>query len=963
MAEYQAPTAEQVQAALRRLTSFQLRRAFYEGLKNPHWVKPLADAGAFSSPPEPEVGSDGTVREQHWPEAIYLDAMAEHVPDEVADVLIGIEDSTNSWVRRILFSAGSRMPSAIAARLKPVIDGWEDTGYGWRTDPQDLVSFTVNLLQGGETNFGVSFANKLFRPSMDKGGNNDPVTELKAHWYSRELPRVTIALGDNALTTILPWLMLWEENEGSIIGDEFDHSGFGRSEISRRQNSYHEIQDALIDAVRDAAIQHLERDPAAAWAALNRKSILIVRRISLYAVAEVLGRQAATGRANTDLLTVARELMVDAKSREQLATSDFIGLLRAIGAVSRAELDQLEGVLASGHITEQEAARITRNLRERGESDAEIQDQIAQWDRRWRHRVLAGVGRNLLPATFREQLDVLDAQDGVVDDPTRPTFQMSGWTGPNSPIPQEEMAALAPIELVAQLEGWHDEGDGWGLEPSHEGQARVLEAVVTCSPNALDGQRDLVRRLRPTYLGAVLSGWEAALKAELALPWEQALTLIGDILTHSDESDFPVEGGRFDDDPDFAEAKKVAIRFIAHLAAKAPTTTLPEKQLNQLADHLLTAASGTAAWSEYVGTVEQVDSGWDPLMVSLNWKWPILLRGLINLVGLGEARPWHFSSLEALDQQLALDDPRGASRAVLGEGLGRLFNHARDWLEENLATYFGTRSAIDLNQQVALTTAIVMHYYHRDLYRLLSDPMIAALDSTEQIAIGWGNDVSPQQRIGQWVIEAIIRGDIGDDDPLRTEFYTRADPNARGDAIGHTAWSFMHAEEVDDAIRDRLADLWDERVRYVKAHPENKAELKDFYWFIWSEKFPAVWWLPRLVEALTLDRELDTNGMIGEQLAAAADELPRVALDALTMLLAPAETPDRDNYDLRTHALAPAIAAALKTSDPQLQADARSLMNHMGERGEIDLERRVKAILRANSKGDATTPLREADGS
>ncbi len=31
MTEYQAPTAEQVQAALRRLTSFQLRRAFYEG--------------------------------------------------------------------------------------------------------------------------------------------------------------------------------------------------------------------------------------------------------------------------------------------------------------------------------------------------------------------------------------------------------------------------------------------------------------------------------------------------------------------------------------------------------------------------------------------------------------------------------------------------------------------------------------------------------------------------------------------------------------------------------------------------------------------------------------------------------------------------------------------------------------------------------------------------------------------
>lgn len=328
-----------------------------------------------------------------------------------------------------------------------------------------------------------------------------------------------------------------------------------------------------------------------------------------------------------------------------------------------------------------------------------------------------------------------------------------------------------------------------------------------------------------------------------------------------------------------------------------------------MANYLLTAASGTAAWDEYVATVGE-DSGWDPLMVSLNWKWPIMLRGLVNLVGLGEGRPWHARSLEALREQLELEDPRGASRAVLGEGLGRLFNHAHDWLVENITTYFGTRSALDRNQQIAMTTAIAMHYYHPDLYRLLSEPMIAALDSTDEIAIGWGNDVSAQQRIGQWVIESIIRGHAADDDPLRTAFYTRAEPETRGDAIGHTAWSFMHAEVVDDAIRDRLAGLWDERVRHVKARPEDKAELKDFYWFIRSEKFSPSWWLPRLVEALELDGELNTNGMIGEQLAAAAGESPRLALDALTMLLAPDETSARDNYDLRTHSLAPVIAAA-----------------------------------------------------
>lgn len=955
MADYQPPTAEQVKAALRRLTSFQLRRAFYEGLKNPLWVKPLADAGAFGSPPEPEVGSDGIVRERYWPEASYLEAMAEHVPAEVAQVLASLGSSSNSWVRRVVFSAGSRMPPDAAARLKPVIDAWEDSGYGWRTDPRDLVSFVVNLLEGGETKFGVALANKLFRPTAEKGADGDPVTELKAHWYSRELPRVTRALGENALKTILPWLILHEEQERSV-GEGYDHSGFGRSLISQRRNSYHEVKDALIDAVRDAAIELLEKDPAAAWADLNRNPILIVRRISLYAVAEVLERSVAQGADSSDLVPIARELMLDVKSRAADAVPDFVRLIRAMGSTSSRELDQLAQVLESGHLSAQEIERITRNMRERGESDAEILDQIARWDRHWRHRVLAGVGRELLPAALQEELDSLDADDGVIADPLSPPFQTFGWTGPNSPIPQEEMSAMAPMELVAHLEGWHVEGDGWGPEPSHEGQARVLEALITSNPVALHGQHELSRRLRPTYLRAVLSGWEGALKADLDLPWDQVLALVADVLDHSDESEFPVEGRSFDDDPDFGAAKKGAIRLLTHLTSKSSAEKLPEEHLNHVADLLLAAASGTSAWSEYVATVGEQESGWDPLMVSLNWKWPILLRGLVNLVGLGEGNRWHVRARQTLREQLALEDPRGASRAVLGEGLGKLFNHAHDWLVENSPTYFGTRSAIDKNQQVALTTAIAMHYYHLDLYRLLSDSMIAALYSQEQVAIGWGNDVSPQQRIGQWVIEAIIRGHIGDDDPLCNEFYAQATPETRGDAIGHTAWSFMHAEVVDDVIRDRLASLWDKRVAHVKDHPEDKAELKDFYWFIRSEKFPARWWLPRLVEALELDGALATHGMIGEQLAAAADELPRAALDALTMLLATDDTSTFDNYDLRTHSLAPVIAAALRTSDSKLQADARSLMNLMGERGEIDLERRVDKILEEIPEDDTPTP-------
>lgn len=955
MNEYSSPTPERVQEALRRLTTYQLRRAFYEGLKNPLWVKPLAQAGAFGGPPEPETGSDGIVRETYWPEASYLSNMAELAPNDVVDVLLSFVSSTNSWVRRVVLSVGARVPSDEAARLKPVVDAWGDSGYGWRTDPRDLVSFAVNLLQGAEPKLGISFANKLFRPTEKQGPDGDPVTELKSHWYSRELPRLTRALGDNALQTILPWLILHEEQERSV-GEGFDHSGFGRSVISERRDSYHEIEDALIDAVRDAAIEQLERNPARAWRDLNQRPLLIVRRISLFAVAEVLERRIRQGGDPSNMIPIARELMMDVKSRATDAVPDLIRLLRALGTAAPFELDQLTGVLESGHLSAQEAERITRNMRERGESDDEIRAQIARWDKDWRHRVLAGVGRDLLPTDLQQALDSLDLEDGVIADALSPPFKTMSWVGPNSPISQEEMSTLAPMELTAHLESWHDEGNGWGPEPSHEGQARVLEAVITGNPLALQGEQELSRRLRPTYLRAVLNGWEGALKADISLPWAQVLSLVSEVLGHADESEFPVEGGRFDDDLDFTEAKKVAIRLLSHLALKSSAEKIPEEDLNRVADLLLAAAADNAAWREYIASTGEDDSGWDPLMISLNWKWPILLRGLVNLLGLGSTRPWHTRTLETLQEQLSLEDPRGASRAVLGEGLGKLFNHAREWLNQNLAGYFGTRPGIDKNQEIALTTAIAMHYYHRDLYSLLSDPMIATLNSDEQVTVGWGNNTSPQERIGHWVIAAVIRGDIDSTDALRTEFYTRADPETRGDAIGHTAWSFMHAEAVDDAIRDRLAGLWDERVTHVKVHPEDKAELKEFYWFIRSERFHSSWWLPRLKEALELDGGLKTNGMIGEQLAVAASEFPRESLDVLTMLLAPDEETYHETYDLRTDALAPVIAAALRTPDAKLQADARALMNLMGARGEIDLDKRVDAILASDPGEDVSSP-------
>src|SRR4051794_26544086 len=98
MAEFQAPTEALVDEVVRKIPTLQLRRAFFEGLKNPLWVGPLAKKGLFKNPPEPDQMPDGLIRDVYWPEIDYLVRVAPQVPAAVVNVLLELKQSNNAWV-------------------------------------------------------------------------------------------------------------------------------------------------------------------------------------------------------------------------------------------------------------------------------------------------------------------------------------------------------------------------------------------------------------------------------------------------------------------------------------------------------------------------------------------------------------------------------------------------------------------------------------------------------------------------------------------------------------------------------------------------------------------------------------------------------------------------------------------------------------------------------------------------
>jgi hypothetical protein len=468
---------------------------------------------------------------------------------------------------------------------------------------------------------------------------------------------------------------------------------------------------------------------------------------------------------------------------------------------------------------------------------------------------------------------------------------------------------------------------------------------LTTNPDAIAGVTDLIEQLRPTYLRAILQGWEAALKADIELDWSQVAALIRDVLAHEDESPFPADGGTMDDDKDFRWAKSAAVGLLEELVKKRDGVTIPDHSVAQFAKLLIDDAEDEVAWAEY-DAYELGENSWDPLTMSLNWQWPNRLRALIYLATRAKQAPWKPGAMAAIERELARDDRHGAGRAVLGESTGRFRADSPEWLKGHLEEFFGSEHGLSVGQQIVLTTALATHYYHRDLYDLLSGPMIAAIDVGDAIVRGWRSESNPVQRVGEWAIDALIYGHKTADDPVVHAFFTTADAKIRGDALGAIAWSFFHANHVDDEIRDRFGDLWDERFQHVKNHPEDREELMGFYWIAKGDKFPVQWWLPRLREALELEPAIATERyMIGKDLAQASTVDPATAFAVLKLLLEQRGTGGMVPYDLTRNAVPMVIANAMAAGDTALKSAAEAYMNDLGAMGNLQLEAEVKAVL------------------
>lgn len=937
------PDEEQVTATLLKIPTLQLRRVFYEGLKNPLWVAPLARAGAFQSPPEPEAGRDGLVRDFIWPEIVYLTNMAPFVPHDVVDVVLSLEASTNAWVRRAVFRIGARVPAPEGKRLIPMLRSWKSAdGFGWRTDPRHMVSFAVKLLEEGATKEGRWLANELFAPKpQGEGYARKPVTGLEGYWFETELPRIIEALGDDVFKAVTGWLSGWID--ALPWYQQHDSSAAERSVISvLSEGEHHDPKHALIDAVRDQGARALTTDPSGTIQFLLRSDRQLFRKIALWLAANALSRPAADSTHTDALVVVAKDLLADPAHHDENMRVEYAELAQAVVSLDPRATEVVQAFVESGYADDLDWMR--DGLPRDGKTDAEFETHVRERADRSKHRWLAAIGSQALPPQLAAKLRELDECWGGIDEPLEHPGKITSWTGPNAFSDRDEMSRMTPIELVEHLASWHATGDGWGPEPSHEGQGRELSDVIATKPLAVSGVPRLMTVLRPTYVRALLQGWGAALKSGLDLDWSQVAEVLEGTLTHSDESEFPREGRDFDDDVDFRAAKATGIGLLEHLLRQRDDVTMPEAAVDRFARLLLEHGADDGARKEYETYQHDTDS-WAPLNISLNWRWPKHVRALLMLATRVGDNLHHAEALDRLDAELCHPDSHGAVWAVVGEYTGRLAKTCPEWLDLHFERFFGSAGGLTLQQQVATTTAISTHYYGPGLYQLLRGPMMAVLAFGDELKAGWGKPEEAQAKIGEWVIDSLIYGNTTMDDPLADVFFKQSSALLRGMALSNIAWSFFKSEEVHEDLRERFAALWDERFAHVREHPEDAVELNGFFWLAKSTVYKSAWWLPRLRSALEFEPAIASERyMIGRELAQASTDNPVDSLAVLKLLLKDSQGSMR-GYDLSRYAVPVVIANALQAEDSALAQDARAYMNTLGAEGYLELEGEVQLVL------------------
>lgn len=898
-------------------------RYFYDKLSDPGWLQVLAENGQFASPP-----SQGW-----WPQSnlILRFASDRKTADKMIELILEIE-TDNEYIHQALTETALKMSQDLAAR-------WAEKESDWlnRQDllasnlPIELGKLIKYLAESGDDRTAIKLASallelkpdpeymqKIKEEEQERQKDNEyflpynPEPQAKFdRWEYEEiiLGKSIPPLVEAGQLDTFYWLcdLLAAANEYSLRKDEEgspkDYSYIWRPAIEDNdQNMKHDVRDALIESVRDAAEQLIKQDSdklVPILDVLNRPGYQkwsIFRRIALYLVR--VGPSVESEVVEHYLKN--KEIFKDIHFHHeyQLLVRDRFGDL------TKPDQDEIIGWVLAGEQDRIEQVKIWYDDKKgREPSPQELDKGVAGWLR----DELAQFSE-YLHGDLRDRYNAAVQSEGKADHPEFPSYSVS-WVGPTSPKTSNELSDWSVQTLLAYLQAWQPKNVS--MSDSRDGLADVIAAAVSGQPEKYaehcDQFHQIHPQLHPKYIRGFIEGFHEAARSDKSFNWVPVLDLCKWVVEQDRAFSPEVLAQEIGDGREEA-SWAWTLRRIANLL---------EEGLKQKKNTEISFMHRETVWSILEVLANDPDPSLqdedrfmepiDPATISINTVRGQAMHSVMHFI------MWvrkHLGQMEEVGEKPVLDfsimpkvrlllerrlnhkiEKTLTIQSVYGRWFPWLIAWDAKWSNNYKRKIFPESPTLDNYWRTAWGTYIVFNSPYDNVFRALKRDYGKALRRLDTIQVELAGAGSVDESLAEHLMTFYWRGLIKmRSGSLISQFFDVAPPELRGHAIAFMGESLANTDaSIHDDIMPRFYDLWKWRLRLAEQAVNKKAyepEIRAFgKWFGTQKLGPIEWALDQVLRVLELMKRIDADEAMVKYLAALAEKYPMKVIDCFRLMV------------------------------------------------------------------------------
>lgn len=883
------PSERQVARVNTLISNALQRRHFFDNLQNPAWIEPLSQAGLFEAPPAPIVDlAEGTVGSPPWPQSKYLARMAPFSPEAVQQVALSVPDAENVQVNEDLADIALGLPPDLAARFVPRAREWLASPYLLHL-PEKLGQLVARLAQGGQTDAALELATALFelRPG-DPSLARQPVwlppeprgrfgkfayEEILAEQIpvlAAKAPFQTLELVADLLSSAIELSHRPGEQEPPN-----DHSHLWRPAIhEHEQNDDKTLRNALATALAEVAEAVAREQPSLVLELvkrLERREWHIFRRVALHLLRiwpevspDSIARRLTDRHLFADPHFHHEYLLLARDHFEELSPEDRGVILGWLDAGPDKQLWKTD-------------PRV-------------LTDDPDAFAGRWKLDRLAMLHESLPPERL-EEYERLVTRFGPPEHPDYVVYLPAARTDPTTPRQADELHENDLDELVEFLGAWKAT-PGLG-NPTTEGLARKLAAVVATEPVKFADAARTFRDLDPAYVWAVLQGLREASEG-YEFEWPGVL----DLAIWAAAAEPGADAARWR--PARLEAARLISRGLGQGPAKIPFRYRQKvwQVIRPLTDDRDPDSSVPAAGRAGVAESPSAQSistvrgeAMHAVMRYALW----VRRDIEKSPDIRERLARGFDEMpevrEVLEAHLdPVAEPSAAIRAVYGQWFAFLLMLDNRWASAAVDRIFPRDPALAYLRDAAWEAHVSFSNPYDHLLSVIEEEYRRGVELVGRFESRPENTVSPENRLAEHLMVYYLRGKLVlDRGGLVGRFFADASDKLRYHAMAFIGRSLKNQEGMlPRDVAMRIQALWERRVQAATAAESLDGfagELSAIGWWFASAKLETSWSVRQLLKVLELGLTVEPATAVVSRLKELEESYAGVKVKALSLIL------------------------------------------------------------------------------